>query len=74
MSDRVLEAGAARLVYSPARGGRLISLTVDGLDLLVTPEVDDHDFGSFPPSERDLAWCSEPEHRVAGRLGREVGQ
>ena len=58
MSDPVLEAGAARLVYSPARGGRLISLTVDGLDLLVTPEVDDHDFGSFPMAP----WAGRVRH------------
>jgi aldose 1-epimerase len=58
MSDRVLEAGAARLVYSPAHGGRLISLTVDGLDLLVTPEVDDHDFGSFPMAP----WAGRVRH------------
>jgi len=43
-----LASGRARLVYAPERGGRLISLTIDGLDLLVTPEVDDHNYGSFP--------------------------
>jgi aldose 1-epimerase len=43
-----LDAGRARLVYAPERGGRLVSLTVDGLDLLVTPDVDDHDYGLFP--------------------------
>ena len=43
-----LEAGAARLEYAPERGGRLVSLTVAGLDLLVTPAIDDHNFGVFP--------------------------
>lgn len=43
-----LTAGGARLEYAPERGGRLISLNIDGLELLVTPDVDDHDFGMFP--------------------------
>jgi aldose 1-epimerase len=43
-----LESGAARLVVAPERGGRIMALSVDGLDLLVTPDVDDHNFGCFP--------------------------
>ena len=43
-----LESGPARLVVAPERGGRIMALSVDGLDLLVTPDVDDHNFGCFP--------------------------
>ncbi len=43
-----LDSGPARLVVSPERGGRILSLTVDGVDLLVTEQMHDHDFGSFP--------------------------
>src|SRR5206468_2980253 len=42
------EFGPARLVVAPERGGRIMALSVDGLDLLVTPDVDDHNFGCFP--------------------------
>jgi hypothetical protein len=35
-----LESGRARLVYAPERGGRLVSLTVAGLDLLITPALE----------------------------------
>jgi galactose mutarotase-like enzyme len=34
-----LESGAARLVVAPERGGRIMAISVDGLDLLVTPDV-----------------------------------
>ena len=44
----VLEAGDARLAYSPERGGRLLALTVAGLDLLITEQQDGHNFGAFP--------------------------
>jgi len=43
-----LESGPARLAVAPEMGGRIVALTVDGLDLLVTPEVDGHNFGCFP--------------------------
>jgi aldose 1-epimerase len=43
-----IEAGRARLEYAPERGGRLVALSVGGLDLLVTPELDDHNYGCFP--------------------------
>jgi aldose 1-epimerase len=43
-----LEAGPARLEVAPEMGGRIVALTVDGLDLLVTPDLDDHNFGCFP--------------------------
>lgn len=42
-----LRAGEARLRYDPARGGRISSLRIGELDLLVPPEVDDHNFGMF---------------------------
>jgi aldose 1-epimerase len=43
-----LESGTARLDVAPEMGGRIVALTVDGLDLLVTPDDDDHNFGCFP--------------------------
>jgi aldose 1-epimerase len=43
-----LESGSARLVVAPEQGGRIMALSVDGLDLLVTPDVDNHNFGCFP--------------------------
>lgn len=43
-----LGAGDARTTLVPEHGGRIASLHVAGLDLLVTPEVDEHDFGAFP--------------------------
>jgi aldose 1-epimerase len=43
-----LESGPARLVIAPELGGRIVAFTVDGLELLVTPDVDDHNFGCFP--------------------------
>lgn len=42
-----LRAGDARLRYDETRGGRILSLTVGKLELLVPPEVDDHNFGVF---------------------------
>ncbi|MGH8983498.1 MAG: aldose 1-epimerase [Acidimicrobiia bacterium] len=76
-----LEAGPARLEYAPERGGRLVSLTVDGLDLLFTPSVDDHNFGAFPMAPwagrvrrgcftfagRDYELpCNHPPHAIHG--------
>jgi aldose 1-epimerase len=43
-----LESGPARLVIAPELGGRIVAFTVDGLELLVTPDVNDHNFGCFP--------------------------
>jgi aldose 1-epimerase len=43
-----LHAGPARVVLDDQHGGRLERLEVDGLDLLVPPEVDDHNYGAFP--------------------------
>ena len=43
-----LEAGLARVVVDPDGGGRIERLEVDGLALLVPPEVDDHNYGCFP--------------------------
>ena len=43
-----LTAGDARARLLPEQGGRIAALQVGGLDLLVTPDVDDHDFGAFP--------------------------
>jgi aldose 1-epimerase len=53
-----MESGAARLVVSPERGGRIMALTVDGLDLLVTPEADDHNYGCFPMAP----WAGRVRH------------
>jgi galactose mutarotase-like enzyme len=43
-----LHAGPARAGLDEQHGGRLERLQVDGLDLLVPPEVDDHNYGAFP--------------------------
>lgn len=43
-----LVAGSACAVLDPAGGGRLERLTVDGLLLLVPPEVNERDYGAFP--------------------------
>ncbi len=43
-----LRAGAARVVLDDAGGGRVERLVVDGLDLLVPPDLDDHNYGAFP--------------------------
>ena len=42
-----LEAGSARVVVDPEGGGRIERLDVDGLALLIPPEVDDHNYGCF---------------------------
>ena len=47
MSLRVLDAGSAQVVVDP-EGGRIVRLDVDGLPLLVPPEVDAHRHGMFP--------------------------
>ncbi len=43
-----LRAGPARLTFDEDHGGRIERLVVDGWDLLVPPEVDDHNYGMFP--------------------------
>ena len=43
-----LHAGPARAVLDEVHGGRLERVQVDGVDLLVPPEVDDHNYGAFP--------------------------
>ena len=43
-----LRAGSARVVLDEVGGGRVERLVVDGLDLLVPPDVDDHNYGAFP--------------------------
>lgn len=43
-----LSAGAARVEIDEQHGGRIERLVVDGLDLLVPPDVNDHDHGAFP--------------------------
>jgi galactose mutarotase-like enzyme len=40
-----LESGSARLVVAPERGGRIMALSVDGLDLLVTRTSDAFNLG-----------------------------
>jgi len=44
----VLEAGDARLEIAPDLGGRIVSFTVEGRELLVTSAADDIRYGSFP--------------------------
>jgi galactose mutarotase-like enzyme len=41
-------AGATSAVVDPHAGGRIERLVVENLDLLVPPEVNDHDYGCFP--------------------------
>ena len=53
-----LESGPARLEVSPETGGRIVSLRVDDLDLLVTPDVDDHNYGCFPMAP----WAGRVRH------------
>jgi aldose 1-epimerase len=43
-----LRAGPARVLLDDAGGGRIQRLIVDGLDLLVPPDLDDHNYGAFP--------------------------
>jgi aldose 1-epimerase len=43
-----LSAGAARVELDDTGGGRIERLEVDGLSLLVPPEVDDRNHGAFP--------------------------
>lgn len=44
----VLEAQGARAAIDPSRGGRIVSLRVDGLELLVAPVEDPIHSGCFP--------------------------
>ena len=53
-----LESGSARLVVAPEKGGRIVAFNVDGLELLVTPDVDDHNFGCFPM----VPWAGRVRH------------
>ena len=53
-----LESGPARLEVAPEAGGRIVSLRVDDLELLVTPDVDDHDYGCFPMAP----WAGRVRH------------
>jgi galactose mutarotase-like enzyme len=43
-----LRAGPARAVLDEVHGARVERLQVDGLDLLVPRDVDDHNYGAFP--------------------------
>ena len=43
-----LRGGSARVVLDDVEGGRVERLQVDGVDLLVPPDVDDHNYGAFP--------------------------
>jgi aldose 1-epimerase len=43
-----LRAGSARVLLDETGGGRVERLTVGGLDLLVPPDLDDHNYGAFP--------------------------
>ena len=53
-----LESGPARLVVAPEKGGRIVAFSVDGLDLLVRPEIDGHNFGCFPMAP----WAGRVRH------------
>lgn len=53
-----LEVGPARVVVDPDGGGRIERLEVDGLALLVPPEVDDHNYGCFPMAP----WAGRVRH------------
>jgi aldose 1-epimerase len=53
-----LESGSARLVVDPDGGGRIEYLEVDGLALLVPPEIDDHNYGCFPMAP----WAGRVRH------------
>jgi aldose 1-epimerase len=53
-----LEAGPARLAVAPEMGGRIVAFTVNGLDLLVTPDIDAHNFGCFPMAP----WAGRNRH------------
>ena len=53
-----LEAGLARVVVDPDGGGRIERLDVDGLALLLPPEVDDHNSGCFPMAP----WAGRVRH------------
>lgn len=53
-----LESERARLEVSPAEGGRIVGFAVDGLELLVPRELDDHNFGCFPMAP----WAGRVRH------------
>jgi len=53
-----LEAGTARVVVDPEGGGRIERIDVDGLPLLIPPEIDDHSYGCFPMAP----WAGRVRH------------
>ncbi len=53
-----LHSGSARVVVDPAGGGRLERLVVDGLALLVPPEVHERNCGAFPMAP----WAGRVRH------------
>ncbi len=76
-----LQAGAASVTIDELGGGRIERLVVDGLSLLVPPEVDDRNHGAFPMAPfagrvRDgkLSFggaeyqlpCNKPPHAIHG--------
>lgn len=69
-----MTAGAARLRVDPARGGRIASLTVDGLDLLLGEQSDPLRWGSYPMApwagrvRRGIFSYSGREHRLPLRM------
>lgn len=55
-----LRAGSARVVLDEVHGGRIERCTVEGLDLLVPPELDERNYGAFPMAP----WAGRLRHGV----------
>jgi aldose 1-epimerase len=53
-----LRAGTSRVVLDEVHGGRLERLVADRRDLLVPPDVDDHNYGAFPMAP----WAGRVRH------------
>lgn len=53
-----LAAGAARLDLDPSAGGRVVRLSLDGVDVLRTPEASAEHFGLFPMAP----WAGRVRH------------
>jgi len=53
-----LLAGTSRVVLDEVHGGRVERLVVAGRDLLVPPDVDDHNYGAFPMAP----WAGRVRH------------
>jgi aldose 1-epimerase len=62
-----LESGPARAVIAPEAGGRIVTLTVDGLELLVTEQ---HAFDVLGAPPGPFGWGMFPMAPWAGRIRR----